>query len=155
MCSYRPIGKALWTIGIMALVYLSRVLQEELLGSWKHNAVYSSTLAWIDAWMGRGPGLKRLPSEQETTRGQSGWEGLVKRTAVGSDVGPSEGGVGLFIATSRARSRERSSVEALEGWANGMHWVGMSGENGDMSSRGVRICCRGWATIMGETKQES
>jgi len=146
---------------MMALVYLSRALQEELLGSWERNAAYSSTLAWMDAWTGRGPGLKRLPLERETARGRSGWEGLVKRAAVGSDTGPSEGGVGLFMATSGARGRERSSIEASEGWADDMHWVGVSGEGGDMSSRGVGICCgegqgcRGWAAVVGETEQES
>ena len=76
-------------------------------------------------------------------------------------MGPGEGGVGLFMATSGARSRERFSVEASEGWADDMHWVGVSGEDGDMSSGGVGICCRegqgcgGWAAVVGETEQES
>ena len=79
-----------------------------------------------------------LPLERDTARGRSRLVGWVKRFAMGSSTEEGDAGAELFIVTSWAGSRDKSSVGASDGWAEGRCWVGVSGDS-DMSSGGAWI----------------
>ena len=57
---------------------------------------------------------------------------------MGSSTEEGDAGVELFIVTSWAGSRDKSSVGVSDGRAEGRCWVGVSGD-GDMSSGGAGI----------------
>jgi hypothetical protein len=137
---------------MVALVYFSRGLREVLAFLCERIVSPIATLARIEELLVLGNGMTMLPSEQEIATGR---RGCVKTSSVGASEWAGGGVLGLFMVTSGASNRDRSSVGTSKGWAEVMHWVGVGGRDGDRSSMGgvgmgdgEGLCCgREWVDM--------